>query len=97
MHFTIQIARAAISAIILIAAAATFSVSSIPEAAAYECKSIGGRCALQVGGTCEPRANGEHWQYWEKGGNVMFFDNCVLQATRAQASGSKKTAPGKKK
>jgi hypothetical protein len=83
-------------AIITAAAAAVFSINFVHEAAAYECKTIGGRCAVQVGGTCEPRPNGEYWQYWEKGGNVMFFDNCVLQATRAQASGNKKPAQKKK-
>ena len=55
--------------------------------AAAKCTSIQAKCAIQIGGECDPKTG--RWQYgrWNNkntGGNAMQFNNCVSAALAAK-------------
>jgi hypothetical protein len=46
------------------------------------CKNIQSKCAIQIGGRCDPITG--HWEYGRDGagGNTMAFNDCVSKATQ---------------
>ncbi len=60
---------------------ATVLLGAVPMAsAAAKCTSIQARCAVEIGGTCDPKTG--HWQYGRvhglaTGGNTQAFNDCV--------------------
>jgi hypothetical protein len=79
--------------LIAVAATGVFSVNTVSVTTAAErCTSVQARCAIEIGGTCDPQTG--KWRYKTRiknGQAQMFFSDCVL---KAQSSGQGKQ-PGK--
>jgi hypothetical protein len=76
--------------VVFIAAAFTvFSGGAMPAAQAqgasrYVCKTIVGRCAVEVGGLCERVGDFEQVTYIDRSGATMVFERCVSRLSKAE-------------
>jgi len=72
--------------IIAIVAIVGFSVSEIPTASAA-CTSIQARCAVEIGGQCDPKTGRWFYGYYMNkvaGGNTQLFHACVSRELAKQ-------------
>jgi hypothetical protein len=73
------------TALFAAAATAALSASGMQAASADECKSVVGRCAMQVGGWCEPKPGGGQTAYfYEKNGHSAAFEACISREAKAR-------------
>ena len=64
--------------------AVTAGVLALGAAPAFaqtgKCNSIRARCAIEIGGTCDPKTGERRWGYYQGvkyPGNTMMFNECV--------------------
>jgi hypothetical protein len=72
---------------ILLLAAVVYWLAASPVAAHGKCTAINARCAVEIGGVCDPSTG--HWSYGTVhhkiyGGNTMAFMACVDRNRGAQ-------------
>ncbi len=70
-------------AIALLGMAATYLVSGTDSfAAADKCGNIQAQCAVEIGGTCDPKTG--RWEYGRRGlgGNSQAYNACISRKLR---------------
>jgi hypothetical protein len=65
------------SCVVIVALGIAFVSLASPAAAAAKCTSIQARCAVEIGGTCDPTTG--RWEYGRRGmgGNSQAFNACI--------------------
>lgn len=76
---------------------AAFSVvlSSTAALADKGCKNVQSKCAIAIGGRCNPVTG--RWEYglrYKTGGNTLAFDNCIHRALSQESSEPPLESPG---
>jgi hypothetical protein len=77
---------------------AAFSMVALPTAAFADkgCKNIKSRCAIQIGGRCDPVTG--RWEYGQRymaGGTKLAFDNCVQGGGKLTLERPRARRPGR--